>query len=166
MMLAMLLLLAGAATRVETVDEIFQLPASEWRYVELQLKQEPVTVLCRFEAAGSGAVRVALLPADDLARMRQEQPHGILAVTPAGPRGHIRYTVHAPGDYYVVVDNRENNARPAQVRLRVSLDFSGGEPAVRTLSPRKRAAVVVVSCLVFFGIVGFAGLSLLRGLRR
>jgi hypothetical protein len=167
MIFSLLLWLAAASAQTELVDEAFLLPAAEWRYVELRLSRPSATVICRYEAPPGSRVRAALLPAEDLARMRNDEPHGVLVATPAGERGGFRHSVHQPGDYYVVVDNRNDGARAARVTLRVSLDFAAsGRPAVRTLSPRRRAVVIAVSCLFFVGVVGFAGRSLLRGLRR
>lgn len=162
----LLSLLLLPATRVDVVDEVFDIPPSEWRYVQLNLNQQPVAVMCQFEASRGRQLRLALVGAEDLARMRDEQPHGMAAVTGRGSHGHMRYTVRAPGEYFVVVDNRGDASR-ATVRLRVWLDFAPvAEPAARTLSFERRAAVVAISCVAFFGIVGFTGRRLLRGLRR
>ena len=167
MIFVFLLLLLAPASRVELVDEVFDVPPAEWRYVELSLKQEPVAVVCHFEAAGGRTVRLALLRREDLDRMREDRPHGVVALAPMGTRGYLRHVVREPGDYCVVLDNRDDTTHAAQVRLRVSLDFAAApEPHARTLSPTRRAVVVALSCLAFFGIVLVAGRRLLRNMRR
>jgi len=167
MIAAAFLLLWAAATRVELVDQIFEVPPAEWRYVELSLKQRPVTVICQFEASGRDDIRVALLRREDFVRFREDRPHGNIALTPPGSRGDLRYTVHVPGTYYVVVDNRAETGHPAKVHLHISLDFAAaGQPYVRTLSPARQAVVIAISFAVFFGVVLYAGRKLLRGMRR
>ena len=46
-LLAWILLLA-ASTSVDLVNEVYQIPASEWRYVELSLNQQPALVRAEF----------------------------------------------------------------------------------------------------------------------
>src|SRR5512133_1854409 len=105
-MLALFLLLAAASSRVQLVDEIFEIPASEWRYVELNLKQQPVAVVSDYSAGEAGRVRMALLRREDLERLRGERPHGVLAGTRPGPRGALRHAIPGPGEYVVMIDNR------------------------------------------------------------
>lgn len=160
------LLLLAASTTVGLVDQVFTIPPAEWRYVELNLEQQPVMVDCRFETGRNESVRVALLRREDLERMREERPHGIAAVTPFGDRGSLRYVVRSAGAYAVVVDNRGQSAKAASVHLRVSLNFAGSaEPRVRTLSPLRQMVVVAISFAVFFGIVLYAGRRLWRSTR-
>jgi hypothetical protein len=167
MILALLLLLASA--RVDLVDQVFEIPAADWRYVELNLQQQPVTVTCEFQTARNRQVRVALLRHEDLDgldRLGEQRPDAIAAATPAGDRGSLQYVVQSPGKYVVVVDNRSRRA--TGVHLRVSIDFAAEAPApdARTLSPARQAVVVAISFAVFFGIVLCAGRKLLRNVRR
>jgi hypothetical protein len=37
-------MLLAAPTSVELVDEVYQIPANQWRYVDLTLKQQPARV--------------------------------------------------------------------------------------------------------------------------
>jgi hypothetical protein len=161
------LLLLAAATRVELVDEVYTIPPAEWRYVEVQLRQTPVAVNGSFQVLSQGAqVRVALLSRADLERLRADQPHGFLAATQPSSRGTLNYHLQRAGEYAVVVDNRALHT-PVRVHLRVSLDFSGRpEPGVRTLSPERRLAVILISFAVFFGIVTWSARKLLRAARQ
>ncbi len=162
---AILLLLA--ASGVEIADDVVDVPAAEWRYIELNLKQLPVTIVCRFDAPSSGDLRMALLRKHDLTRMQQDRPYGVLAVTKPGARGGLRFAVPAPGDYVVLLDNRENERHAAKVRLHVSLEFGGARPAgVRYLSPARRLWVIVLSFTFFFAVLAYAGRKLLHGPRK
>jgi hypothetical protein len=89
-----------------------------------------------------------------------------MAATTPGASGRIRYRVRTPGDYVVVIDNRGGDARPAEARLRVALDFElQSGPEVTLLSPGRQFAVILISFAVFFGIVSYSARRLLRGIR-
>jgi len=161
------ILLFAATSRVELVDETYTIPADNWRYIELELKQLPVTVECDYAAAsGTGAVRIALMRRHDLERLRARQPHGILAATEAGARGRLDHHIRAPGEYVLVIDNRDQ-PRPAEVHLRVSLDFASRRaPGITYVSPQRRLAVILISFGVFFGIVTWSARRLLAAVRK
>ena len=66
------MLLFASTSRVDLVDETYVIPAANWRYIELELKQLPVTVFCDYHAGpGSTQVRLAL--------MRRREQLGIVA---------------------------------------------------------------------------------------
>ncbi len=163
--LAWLFLLA-ATNSVELVDEVYQIPADDWRYVEVALQQQPALVEAEYRTeGGAGDVRVALLRGSDLERLRHEEAHGVLALTTVGSAGRLRFYVHDPGRYAVVVDNSGQNA--ARVRLHVKLDFGGvrGQP-VTVLSPRRQMTVILVSFGVFFAIVSWSARRLMKAVKR
>ena len=165
-MAVLILLLLAAATRVELVDEVYTIPAAEWRYVQVDLKQTPVGVNCDFQVLTPGAqVRAALLSRADRERLRADQAHGFLAATPPESAGRLRYRLLRAGEYAVVVDNRAART-PVRVHLRISLDFAG-RPAqgVGTLSPRRQLAVILISFAVFFGIVTWSAKKLMKAMK-
>jgi hypothetical protein len=161
------LLLLFAATRVELVDEVHSIPAAEWRYVQVSLKQTPVSVHCDFQVMSKGAqVRVALLSQSDLERLRADQPHGFLTALEPARAGTLNYTLHHGGEYAVVIDNRGLHV-PVRVHLRVWLDFSRAPgQGVGYLSPQRRLAVILISFAVFFVIVTWSARKLLQATRR
>jgi len=166
------ILLLAASTSVDLVDEVYQIPANEWRYVELELKQKPALVSASYQVlSGWRQVRLALMRREDLERLREDQPHGVLDLTATGPSGRLDYQVHRPGVYAIVLDNESGplglGGRATTVHLKVRLDF--GEtpgPEVTRLSPQRQLAVILVSFAVFFGIVTFSARRLLRTLKR
>lgn len=154
-------LLLQAVTSVQLVDEVYVIPADDWRYVELGLNQKPALVIARFDVSPpSQKARLALMVRDDLERLQSGQPHSDLAATPYLTQGSLVYNVPAAGDYVMVVDNRGQPA--AQVRLRVRLDF----PAVTRLSRDKQLTVILISFATFFAIVTWSARRLLRNIRR
>src|SRR6266508_2132447 len=165
MLPALWLWLAASATRVELVDEVFRIPASDWRYFGVAIKQHPVRVSANFEVqSGDGAVRIALLRDDDLDSLREGRPHGVVATTELSSAGTLLHQVRTPGQYSIVIDN--TGKIPAKVHLRVALDFSEKSgPQVGYLPRERQLAVIALSFAIFFGIVFFSGRRLLRATR-
>jgi len=78
------LVLVAASTSVELEDEVYQIPPAEWKYVEVNLRQNPARVDASFEVqAGSETVRLALMTRAALENLRADLPHGLLAATAA-----------------------------------------------------------------------------------
>ncbi len=160
------ILLLAASTNVDLVDEVYRIPAREWRYIPIELKQNPAVVWAQYEVqSNAGRVRLALIRQEDLWRLREGLPHGVIDETPLSTSGTLPPHVRATGNYVLVVDNPGN--APIGVRLRVSLDFRpmrGLE--VTQLSSRRQLTVIVISFAVFFGIVTWSARRLLRALDR
>src|SRR4051794_29159045 len=96
-----------AASRVQLADEMYKIPASEWRYVELALKQQPALVTAQYDVtAGDPKLRLALLQRDELEKLRAGAPHGVMEVTNEAGHGSLNYPVREPGDYVLVIDNQ------------------------------------------------------------
>jgi hypothetical protein len=165
-MLPFALILLAAATRVELVNEVIQIPAGDWRYVEVTLKQRPAFVLADYTLPpGSSGLRMELIRREELDKLQNSVPDDVLAVAPEGATGRLRYRVTITGEYALVIDNRDGT-RTAAPQVRVYLDFlQPAGPQVTALSPMRRLTVVVISFAVFFGIVIFAARRLLRGIR-
>ena len=154
-------------TTTELVDEVYHVPADEWRYIEVSLRQHPALLAADVEALEAGReIRVALVRSEDLDRDRNGRPHGALAFSELGRSTHLRYYVRTPGDYAVVVENRDAD-RETAVRMKVWLDFGAGRGMeVTQLSPLRRLTVVLTSCAVLIGFVTWSARRLLIGMRR
>jgi hypothetical protein len=164
--LACILLLA-ASSKVELTDEVYQIPRNEWWWVEVNLRQKPAEVSATYEVkSGSRKVRVALMTRDDLERLNNDLPHGVLAVSEPGKSGRLAYRVRRRGDYVLLVDNRVDGSQPAAVHLRIALDFA--EPAasdITQISPNRQLAVILMSFAFFAGIVTYSARKLWRARR-
>lgn len=167
-MIPVALLFFAAATHVDLVDEDFHIPAGEWRYVELGLRQKAALVSANFQVrSGSHQIRLALMRREDLERLRDDRPHGVLAATEPEGGGTLRYPVRVPGDYVLLIDNRAGTNQAADAHLRVALDF--GIPAgqqVTGLSATRQIVVVALSFAVFFAIAGYSARRLIQGIKR
>jgi hypothetical protein len=165
--LAFLVLLA-ASTSVELVDEVYRIPPAEWKYVEVNLRQRPALVSASFQTeSGAGKVRLALMTRADLERLREDLPHGVLAVTEIGKSGALDFRVRQPGDYVLIVDNRSSKTQAAAVHLRIGLDFARPTvPLVTRLAPQRQLAVIILSFAFFSGVVTYSARKLLRAAKR
>jgi hypothetical protein len=159
-MTAALFLLLALFARGDLVDETFEIPANDWRYVPRPLTQQPAMVDCVFQADRPDAqVRLVLLSQSDLNEWRAGRDHEEIASTPAGRRGTLRMPVHE-ADTYVVIENAA--AKTVRVRLRVYLE----QPQVRYLSRGRQLAVIVISFGVFFAIVSVSARKLMKSIGR
>jgi hypothetical protein len=164
-MLPIVFTLFLAASRVQLVDQVDQIPARDWRWIELGLNQQPAFVVASYDViSGQESVRLALLTAADVEKLKEGAPHSVLEVTGEAARGVLNHQVREPGDYVLVIDNQ--GRAPASVRTRVWLDFARRGPAVTQLSPRRQLTIVLISFAVFFGIVTFSARRLLKLVRR
>jgi hypothetical protein len=159
-MIAALLLFTAASQML--VDEVYQIPPGEWRWVEVILKQVPVTVECDDEVvSGTGAVRVALVNHEGLDELRAGH-HEPMGSSPFQRQGHLIRPVRVPDEYAVVIEN--SGRGKSSVRLRVVLDFSSGGQA-RYISPQRRLAVILISATVFLAIVIYSARKLRFAIR-
>jgi len=168
-MIALSLILLAASTHVDLVTEVVRIPAGDRRYIEVGLKQRPAFVSADYTVEpGSGEVRLALVEREQLERLPGKPgsgplPEGVLAITPPGRSGRLRYRTQVRGEYAVVIDNRLGT-RAAAAHLRVSLDFGGRPgPEVTRLSPARQLTVIAITFAVFFAIVSYSARRLLHG---
>jgi hypothetical protein len=147
-----------ASSRVLLVDDVYTIPASEWRYLEVGLNKQTATVECEFRVVeGGSGVRLALVSRPDLERFRARRSHDVLATTAFLKSGRLRFSVPHPGEYAIVVDNRMEGRGPARVDLKIYLDFSvSGAQQARELPVERRRFIVIVSILAFLATAAYA----------
>ena len=163
------LLLAASSQRVEIINDTFPLAAGKWQAFPIVLRQgRPAAILADFAVqSGSRNLRLELLRRGPRDRLPEVGPNDFLAATASGATGRLRYIVRTPGNYVVLLDNRNSDAQATTAHLRVELDF--GEPpgpTVTQLSPLRQLMVILISFAVFFLIVTYSARRLLRGMKR
>jgi hypothetical protein len=158
------LLLFLVASSQQLVDEVYQLPAGEWRYVQVTLNQPPAMVESSFRViSGNSTARVTLVNRQGLDQLKKgdREPLGHQGFQ---REGEFRRLVIVPDEYAVVLEN--GTGRSIAVRFRVSIDFAAhGGPQVRYVSPERRIAVIAISATVFLGIVIYSARKLLRAVQ-
>jgi hypothetical protein len=161
MKLALLLLLVASGSVVLT-DDVYQIPAGEWRFVRFVIGHRPATVECRFQAFAGGEARAELVSQSELQSIRTHKSYDALASTDTvGASGFSQY-IDQSGEYAVVIENP--GSTPVAVRLTVAMSF--GQPSARYLSRSRRLTVILVSFAAFFAIVTFSARALLRAMKR
>jgi hypothetical protein len=144
-------------------DDVSQVPPSRWRYDEFVVKEQvPVEVDCEFHVRRGAGVRVELVTAENLARLRRGEEHEYLASV---ERSDLRQEIRAPGSYAIVVFD-DDKVRASEVALRLSLDFTpklAGQS--RSLSPQRKLSVVLISFVGFLAIVTVSARKLLLAMR-
>jgi len=145
----------------------FRLSPGDYRWVPFTVKQVPTEVDCRFQVVdGDPTVHVELLPMSEFRLFNRGREYNTLAVSPDAASGAFRRIIEDRGQYAVVVINA-GRAKPATVTLNLATDLNPSADAVaQELPPRRRLLVICVSFVVFFILVGFSGLRLLRALPR
>ena len=150
------LLLLTLPGGVELVNEVYQIPAADWRYVDLGRVLRPAIVKAGITVESGSPVRLILIARSDLERMsRGESYTPLRSLTSRG--GSFEHRIIRPGDYVVALDNR-GSPQPATVQLRILLDFGDATQ----LSPERRLAVIAISFAVFLGIAGLSAIKLWR----
>jgi hypothetical protein len=146
-----------ASSSVNLVDKEYQIPAGDWRYVAVSLGPRPALLAADVEVeAGAADIQAAVTRKEDLDRIGRGMPRRALAMAAPDSSARLRYYARTPGDYAVVVENRDPN-RATTVRVRMWVDFGAGQALAPTeLSPRRRLAVAAISLAAFFGIVGWS----------
>lgn len=164
MRFALLLLLAVAGPAVLT-DDVYQLPAGEWRWVPFDVHQKPATVDCRFLAMDGGEVHAELVDRSELELVRDHKFHDTLESTETAHDGRFSRLIRDPGEYAVIIEN--DGKRPAVARLTVTLSFRNTlAPAARYLPRDRRLTVILVSFGLFFTIVTLSARALWKAMGR
>jgi hypothetical protein len=161
MKLALFLLLAVSRPVVLT-DDVYQIPAGEWRWIRFEVGNRRVTTECRFETLNGGEAHAELVSRQDLELIRQHKVHDTLASTDTARTDGFSQFIGEPGEYAVVVENP--GTTPVAARLTVSLSF--GQPAARFLSRDRQLTVILLSSAMFFAIVTFSTRALLKAMRK
>ncbi len=161
-MIPALLLLLVSSAPVEVADQVYRIPASEWRYLPVQLPEQPARISAEYQLiSGGNTVHLMLVEDDGLELFRKNEGFEPLATTSTGRSGILMCLVPQAGNYAIIVDNRSGGA-PVELRLRVTAEYR----PVSSLPRGRQLAVILISFAAFFGIVSLSARFLLRSLRR
>jgi hypothetical protein len=156
------MLLLAASSRLQLVDQTYQIPANDWRFVDLGLRQRSALVRANFVVESGPPVQLLLMEQADMERLNRGETHGVTSATAVAETGHLAVRPGKPGDYVVVIENRSGRLETAKVRLRVAVDFV----EATQISPERQLTVIAISFAVFFGIVSYSARRLWQGVKR
>jgi hypothetical protein len=162
MRLAALLILAGALHAAPV-----RLAPGDNRFMQFTVTRVPTLVDCRFRVLrGSPTVHMEILAHGEYRRFIEGHDYDAMALTQDGAEGQIRRMLDDRGRFDVVVMNAPG-APVAMVDLEVRTDLDPNADSVaRELAPGRRLAVILISFAIFFGLVTFSAMRLLREGRR
>jgi hypothetical protein len=164
--IAIALLFASLAWSAQENGEPFRLEPGGWRWEPITIRQTPSQVDCHFEVlSGDASVHIELLPTSEFRQFDRGMEYETLAVTPDGRSGDFRRIIETSGEYRVVVMNGKN-APPATVLLEVHTSANPvAKDIARTLPPRRRLTVILISFGFFFVTVTWSARILMRAMR-
>lgn len=149
----------------EDAAQPIRLESGDFRWVPFTVRQIPSEVDCRFEVIhGDPSVHIELLPMSEFRLFSRGREHDTMALTPNGRNGEFRRIVDMRAQYAVVVVNARG-APPATVLLSVKTNLNPGAGVARTLSPRRRLTVILISFAFFFVTLAWSGHKLMRAMR-
>jgi hypothetical protein len=161
MMLALLVLSA-----VVLRDDVSRIPPHhKWRYdrFEVTEKHLPVEVDCVFRVQKGDHVHLELMTEENLEALRGGQKHEAIQ---SSSNGELHQEIGLPGTFAIVLWN-DDETLPAEVALKVSLDFSGRTLNLpRTLTPQRRLTVILLSFFGFLSILTVSARQLLKAMAR
>ena len=143
--------------------QAIRLEAGDYRWFPFTIKQVPTELECHYEVLQGGtSVQVELLPMSEFRAFNRGREHQTLAVSPPSRSGAFHRTIAQVGEYLVAVKNAANS--PSVI---VSLEVSTNPQslAARELPPSRRLTVILISFALFFAIVTWSGVKLLRAVK-
>jgi hypothetical protein len=167
MILILALLLAAAGLRAEEgqapINRVVTVDASGFKGLRFSVKNRPGTVEVHYQVSSNpGRVRLILIPRAEEDRFRAGQEYNEITSTPFETGGVLQARIPAPGDYVLMVDNRQQLRIPATVKLEGRLTYDLAPVHARTLTPERRMLVIASSIGLFFAITLLAGRKLWR----
>src|SRR5262245_16679486 len=148
LILALLACAAGLAGESSTavIDRLVVIEGSEFKSLHFNVKGRPATLNIEFRVAPeAGRVRLIVIPKVDEDRFRSGRRYTEIITTQFEHQGSIKTHLATPGDYTVIVDNRQEDKRRANVQLRGALTYDVDSVVAKTLSTERRMVVIVVS---------------------
>jgi hypothetical protein len=145
-------------TRRQAVfNDTIEVARQRTRAIPFSLVERPATVVCSYKIVNDKlGVRAVLLSAGEMEQFREGKPTHYLAKTEFARSGQLRHRVTHPGDYRILLDNRDSNGSPAQVSVRTWLEFEEYTSFAPTTLPQSRQRAVVAFSLVLFSLAAAA----------
>lgn len=145
------------------IDEEVSVNPIKVRPLEFDLPSAPARVLCKFHLAeGRSGVRAVLLRRVDVRLWLAGRADHVLASTGFAESGGFMYLIDQPGQYSVVLDNRNEGRDAALVHLQVLLLSGIGAAGPIQPADPGRVRLLVWGSILLFGLASFYGCWRLR----
>jgi hypothetical protein len=154
------------ATAASGSNQAVRLDAGEYKWWPIYVRQAPMQVNCRFEVLnGAQTVHAELVPQDQFHAFIRRKDYEKLVTTGDTKNGFFSQIIPTRGNYAVVIIN-EKNAPAALVSLSIETNLNPSAGIARTLPPRRRLTVILVSFAIFFVSIGWSGRRLIQAMTR
>jgi hypothetical protein len=151
------------ALLVLLTNGVLEVPASQWKAVDLVVLNHGSVLDCEFEVIKGSRVQVMVTDLREAQRFHRGRSVRPLFASGFDNDAHFRYRFREAGRYVLIVDNRIEGRGPTLVNLRLELTNPRSMEA-RELPPERRRAVVALSLLVFGLIVVVSARQFLRAI--
>ena len=143
------------------LEGLIDVPHSNWRAVDVRVKQPGTLIKCSFDAPESRSrIQVYLVSLRDAERFSYGRSMSPLATTSFEEHGVLTYVTREAGAYVLLLDNRIEGRRPTRVALKIELLAPAGEPW--TLPAERRMTVVLASVLFVLAVVAYSARKLMK----
>jgi hypothetical protein len=156
-------LVLGALAAAAGEAAPFRLEPGDNRYIQFSVTHVPTLMDCTFKVLkGEPSVHMEVMSDVSYRQYIRGRDYEPLASSAEGESGEIRRLLDERGRFDVMLVNTGTAAVVVEMEVRTDLDPSA-ESLARVLSPERRLTVILVSFGLFFGMVIWAGVKLLRG---
>jgi len=152
-LLALLVLLA---------DGVISVPASHWSAVDVRVAKAGSVVDTTFSVpSGATGVEAILVTRRDAERFNSGRSYQPICRSGYQTEGRFRCEVMQSGDYILLLDNRMEGRKPAEVTVKIHVREPDSVIAI-TVPPAKRALIIALSMLFFVAVVMYSARQFMR----
>jgi hypothetical protein len=141
---------------------VISVPASHWSAIEVPVVQPGTMIEASFSVPnGATAVEAILVTRKEADRFNAGRSYHPLCRSGYQTEGKLRCEAEQKGDYVLLIDNRIEGRKPAEVSVKISVREPASIIAV-TIPPRKRAVIIALSMLFFVAVVMYSARQFMR----
>ena len=143
-------------------DGVVSVPPSHWTVVDVPISKPGTVVNIEFSVpSGATSVETMLMTRREAERFNAGRSNSAVCRSGYQTEGRLHCEVEQQGDYVLLIDNRIEARKPAQVSLKVNLIPPWGVVAT-TVPPAKQAIIIAFGLLFFVAVVMFSARQFMR----
>ncbi len=143
-------------------DGVVSVPASHWSAIDVPVTQSGTVIEASFSVpSGDTAVEAILVTRKDADRFNAGRSYQPLCRSGYQTEGKLRCEAEQKGDYVLLIDNRIEGRKPAEVSVKISMREPASIIAV-TIPARKRAIIIALGMLFFVAVVMYSARQFMR----
>jgi hypothetical protein len=141
---------------------VLSVPASRWSAIDVPVAQPGTVIEASFSVpSGDTAVEAILATRKEADRFNAGRSYHPLCRSGYQTEGKLRCEAEQQGDYVLLIDNRIEGRKPAEVSLKINTREPASIIAV-TIPPQKRAIIIALSMLFFVAVVMYSARQFMR----